>query len=106
MARRIDEVQLIDLTVTGLVIKRHALGLDGNAPLPLKVHGVEYLLGHFAIGQPAADLDKAVGQGRFAVVDVRDDGEISYTIDVVIFFGFRHSSKSNWCKHSGVTIVK
>src|SRR5690606_39598196 len=34
---------------------------------------------HLARGQAAADLDDAVGQGRLAVVDVGDDGEIADT---------------------------
>ena len=33
---------------------------------------------HFAIGQAAAKLDDAIGQRRFTVVDVRDDGEVAY----------------------------
>jgi hypothetical protein len=32
---------------------------------------------HFARFQATAQLDDAVGQRRFAMIDVRDDGEIS-----------------------------
>src|SRR5690606_28259764 len=51
--------------------------LDGDAALALQIHGVENLSLHLAVGQSAADLDKAVGQGRLAMVDVGDDGEIA-----------------------------
>ena len=57
------------------------LGLDGDAPLPLDVHRVEVLLAH----QPGVDrpgqLQDAVGQGRLAVVDVADDGEVADAVD-------------------------
>jgi hypothetical protein len=43
----------------------------------LQLHRVEHLLAHLALRQPAAELDDAVGQRRFAVIDVRDDGEIA-----------------------------
>ncbi|NJM33444.1 MAG: hypothetical protein HC850_00705 [Rhodomicrobium sp.] len=31
---------------------------------------------HLALGQPAAKLDQPVGQRRFAVVDMGDDGKL------------------------------
>ena len=53
------------------------MGLDRDAALTLKVHAVQHLRGHFTGLQRAGDLEEAVGQRRFAVVDVRDDGEVS-----------------------------
>jgi hypothetical protein len=35
------------------------------------------LLGHLALGEPAAALDEAVGERRLAVVDMRDDREVA-----------------------------
>jgi len=43
----------------------------------LEVHRVENLLLHVAVGDGAAKLDQPVGQRRFAVVDMGDDGEIA-----------------------------
>jgi curli biogenesis system outer membrane secretion channel CsgG len=43
----------------------------------LDIHVVEHLLGHLAFGEAAAALDQPVGQRRFAVVDMGDDGEIA-----------------------------
>ncbi len=77
MTGRVHQIQDIILAVRGLVIQPHCLGLDGDAPLALDIHGIEHLLFHLAIGQPARDLDQAVGQGGFAMVDMRDDGKVS-----------------------------
>ena len=73
MPRRVDDVELVGLAVAGRVAQRHALCLDGDAALPLQIHRVEHLLGHFPRAQPAANLDEAIGQRGFTVVDVRDD---------------------------------
>ncbi|MCY1407017.1 hypothetical protein D9M71_222990 [compost metagenome] len=77
MAGGVDEVQLVGLAVLRLVVKGDAMRLDGDAALALQVHGVEDLRFHLAVGQAAAHLDEAVGQGRLAMVDVGDDGEIA-----------------------------
>merc|ERR1711965_1004631 len=77
MAGRVDEVELVGLTVTGGVVERHALRLDGDAAFALQIHGIQHLLLELAVGQPAANLNEAVRQGGFAVINVRDDGEIA-----------------------------
>ncbi|MCY1552518.1 hypothetical protein D9M68_889180 [compost metagenome] len=53
------------------------LRLDGDAALTLDFHRVEDLRRHFAVRQSAAALDQAIGQGRFAVIDVGNDGEVA-----------------------------
>src|SRR5271163_2139453 len=53
------------------------LGLDGDPPLALNVHGVEVLLPHEAGVDGPGHLENAVGQGRLAVVDMADDGEVA-----------------------------
>ncbi len=78
--RRIDEIQLVLPSVARAVVEAHALGLDGDAALALQIHRIEHLVGHLAIAQPAANLDETVGERRLAVIDVGDDGEISYVI--------------------------
>lgn len=52
MSRGINEIQLVGFPIPGLVIERHALGLDGDAPLTLELHGIQYLLFQLALGQP------------------------------------------------------
>ena len=53
------------------------MGLDGDAALALQVHRVQHLRHHFALGKRAGDFEQAVGQRRLAVIDVRNDTEIS-----------------------------
>ena len=77
MARRIDEIEVVHLTVTRLVLQCCCLRLDGDAPLFLDIHRVEHLRFHLPFGQASTALDQAVGQRGLTVVDVRNDGEIS-----------------------------
>ena len=86
VARRIDQVQLIELPVPGLVRQPHRPGLDRDAPLPLQVHVVQQLLRHLPLGHRLAPLQQTVRQGGLAVVDMGDDGKIS---NIALF---RHSS--------------
>ena len=73
---RIDHAQRVFGAVEG---PRHAHGLrlDGDAALLLDVHTVEEAVAHLALGHDAAQLEDAVGHGRLAVVDVRDDAEVA-----------------------------
>jgi hypothetical protein len=77
MARRIDQVEDVGLAVLGRVGQAYGLRLDGDAPLALDVHGIEHLLLHLARLQAAGGLDQAVRQRRFAMVDMRNDGEVA-----------------------------
>ena len=77
MARRVDEVQLVELAILGAIVEAHGLRLDGDAALPLDIHGIEHLLLHLPRGQAPAELNQPVGEGGFAVIDMGDDGEIS-----------------------------
>ena len=77
MARRVDQVQAVFAAVARRIRQRRGLRLDRDAALALEVHRVEHLLFHLAVGQAAAALDDAVGQRRFAVIDVGDDREIA-----------------------------
>ncbi len=63
------------------VLDPDVLRLDGDAPLPLDVHGVEVLLAHEPGVDGAGDLEDAVRQRRLAVVDVADDGEVADALD-------------------------
>ena len=77
VAGRVHQVEDVVFAVVGPVVQPHGLGLDGDAPLALQVHGIENLLLHLPRGQPSGFLDQAIRQGRFAVVDVGDDGEVA-----------------------------
>ena len=73
----VDQVELVVLAVLRRVGDAHGLALDGDAALALQVHLVEELLLHVARGDGARAFEDAVGQGRLAVVDVRDDAEVA-----------------------------
>ena len=77
MARCVHQVQHIILAVFRLVVQPHRLRLDGDPPLALDIHIVEHLIRHLAVSQPATDLNQPVGDGRFAMVNMRDNREIA-----------------------------
>ncbi|GAA4648372.1 hypothetical protein GCM10023116_06390 [Kistimonas scapharcae] len=77
MARRVDKVELVDLTILSGVIQRYTLSLDGDTTFALKLHRVEHLLLHFPITQTTTMLDEPVSQRRFSVVNMGDDRKIS-----------------------------
>jgi hypothetical protein len=53
------------------------LRFDGDTALALNVHGVEYLRRHISISKATAMLNKAISERRLAVIDVRDNREVS-----------------------------
>ena len=57
MAGGVDKIEGVNFPIACLVFQRDTLGLDGN--------------------QTTAVLDKAVGDGGFAMIDMGDDGKIS-----------------------------
>ena len=77
VARRIDQIQLVLAAVGGVVEHADGLRLDGDALLALQVHRVQHLLLHGALRDGAGQLQQAVGEGRFSVVDVGDDAEVA-----------------------------
>jgi len=76
----VNQVEVVNLAIIGFVLKLSRLRLDGDATLSFNVHGVEHLGFHLPILQPAATLYQSIGQRRFAMIDVRNDGEISDVI--------------------------
>ena len=76
VARRVDQIEVVDRAVA-LPQDAHSLGLDRDPPLALDIHRVEQLILHLAERDRVCDLKDAVGQRRLAVIDVRDDREVS-----------------------------
>ena len=73
VARRIDDV---DAGV--LPEERRDLGEDGDAALLLERVGIHGPLGHFLTGtEGAGRAEKHVDQGRLAMIDMRDDGDVA-----------------------------
>ena len=73
--RGVDHVENVGGTVD-LPRHPHRLGLDGDAAFPLDVHTVQVLSASAALVKDTGDLQHPVGQGRLAVVNVRDDAEV------------------------------
>ena len=77
VARRVDQVEHVLLPVVGRVVQPDRVRLDRDAALALEVHAVEHLRLHLAHLERAGDFEEPVGQRRLAVVDVRDDREVT-----------------------------
>ena len=77
MPRRVDEIEHILLAVPRLVVEPDRVGFDRDPALALKVHRVEDLVHHLAIGHGPAELDQPVCECGFPVVDMGDDGKIA-----------------------------
>ena len=56
MAGRVDEVQLVGLTVFGVIGQRHRVHLDRDATLALEVHRVEHLFADLALRNGTRNL--------------------------------------------------
>ncbi len=77
MAGSVDQIEDVGLAVLGRIGQPHGLRLDGDAALALDIHGIEHLFLHLARRQSAGGLDQTVGQRRFAMVDMRNNGEVA-----------------------------
>ncbi len=81
VAGRVDQVEDVVPSVARPVVEPYGLCLDCNPALTLDIHRIEHLFLHFARLQPSRELNQPIGQGRLAVVDMRDNGEIADIVD-------------------------
>jgi hypothetical protein len=84
---RVDQIQLVSVSVFGLIMQANAFRFDGDAALAFQVHGVEHLLVHFALRQCAGHFEQAVGKRGFAMIDVRDDTKIADELWIHLPYG-------------------
>ena len=77
MARSIDEVENVFLSVLCFIYGTHGLCLDGNATLSLQVHIVQNLCLHLSAGEQTGLLNDTVRQGGFAVIYVCHNTKIA-----------------------------
>jgi hypothetical protein len=78
MARSVNQVKEVALTVVSRIGQGNSLALDGNAPFPLNIHIVKNLILKIPLVHNTGLLDKPVGQGGFTVVNMGDDAKIPY----------------------------
>ena len=83
MPRRVDEIEDVLLAGRRGVVQADRMRLDGDPALALEVHGVEDLVAELAVFDRPTALDEAVGERGLAVVDVRDDAEVSDVVQAV-----------------------
>jgi len=77
VAGGIDEVQLELLTLAISIGEGDRLAFDGDSPLPLYVHSIGHLFAELAVIDQTGHFDQAVSQGRFSVIDVGNNTEVS-----------------------------
>ena len=85
MTRRIDEIEFVNLTIWRRVIHANGVRFDGNTPLAFEVHAVEHLILHLKFAQRLRLLEQPISQGRFSVINMRDNGKISNILKIHIF---------------------
>ena len=85
VAGGVDQVDLGGLPVRPGVIDGDILGQDGDAAFAFEGIGIEEgILLHLAVAEIAALAKQSIDEGRFAVVDVGDDGDISDVVTHLI----------------------
>jgi hypothetical protein len=99
MARSIDQVQDVGLTVVGEVRQPDRVRLDGDPALPLEIHAVEDLGLHLAHLQRPGDLEEPIRKRRLAVVDMGDDREVAD--EALVHLGVRSPDYSLMASHQG-----
>ncbi len=80
MAGRVHQVELVQLTVGGLVVHGHRMALDRDSPLPLQVHRIQVLLRQDPLRHRRRVLQQAVRQSRLSMVDMGDNAEIALVV--------------------------
>jgi len=81
VAGGVEEVELVSFAILGLESKGDGVGFDSDPFLALEIHGVEVLGLRLTLGDGLSFLHEAIGQGRFAMIDVGDDGEVTGEFD-------------------------
>ena len=79
---RINQIQAIFVAIARGVMQANAFRLDRDATLALQVHRIEHLRAHLALRQRPGQLQQAVRQRGFAVVNVRYDAEIADVLGI------------------------
>ena len=82
MAGGIDQIELEVLSCPTGIRQGNSVTLDGNAPFSLEIHSVQDLVPEIPLTYETGVLDKAVGQGGLAVIDVGNDAEVTGLVHI------------------------
>ncbi len=77
MAGRINEIKDVVFPIAGTVVQPDRFSFNGDAAVFFKVHVVENLSGHFALGERPSQFEQSIGKRGLAMVDMGDDRKIS-----------------------------
>ena len=77
----VEEVELVGFAVPGFEGKGDGVGFNGDTLFPFEIHRVEVLGLRLTLGDGLGVLHEPIGQGRFAMIDMGDDGEITGEFD-------------------------
>ena len=85
VSRCVDQVQDVLFSVLGLVVEAGGLQLDGDSPLPFNIHVVQILFLHIPGLYQTRLLNQPVRQSGLAVIDMSNNTEISYILQIIHF---------------------
>ena len=77
MPRGVNQIQDLLFSVACRVLHLNRMTLDGDTLFAFEFHIVKHLRLHFTLVECIGELQQAVGQGAFTVVDVGDDAKIA-----------------------------
>ena len=80
MPRSVDEIELVEIAVFGLIRQMDCVALNRDTTLTLNVETVENLILVFPLRYNLTMLNQPVCKCRLAVVDMSDYAEISYIV--------------------------
>ena len=75
MPRCVDQVQIEFFPFFVDIGKGNGVALDGDAPFPFDVHGIQYLVAEPPLIHQTGVLNQTVGQGGLTVIDMGDNTE-------------------------------
>src|SRR5262249_52528683 len=83
-----------DVDSVSVPIKRRILSANGDSLLALEIHRIHHPLLDFLIGAKRSGLEQQlINEGRFAVIDVRDYGDVANLIHEGSGFEARKSAE-------------
>ena len=85
MAGGINQIEMVQLAISGSIIKPDSLRLNCNPALTFQFHIVQYLLLHLTIRQTPRHLDKTVSKRGLSMVNMGNNGKVT---DIFLFGHF------------------
>ena len=82
MPWRIDKIESVFLPILRLIPQTHSARFDGDTPFLFEIHRIEELGPALSLANGPSRRQQLVGQGRFAVVDVGNDAEVTDVVGV------------------------